>query len=290
MRSNLPADAADVAESVVFGADDLMPQDRAAYRQAGAISVMSAAGMQVYLLATIAFWLLRLLPISRPIQLLAISVLLVALVLAGGMHAGAIRACVVLLLSSAAYFFRREPDVLSALALAALFELVLVPYRVYDLGFQTSFLVVTSVVLYVPGMSGYLIAKQGLWPVVRRALVFLFVATFASAPLIAYQSGTFEFANPLASLMIAPAVPFVFSFGLLVWLLTPVSEVIAHGLSAVFLGPLCGWCLAVIETCGRHPLVSLETPVLNGYWLAPYYALLGLGARISSKALRGSVG
>ena len=286
----LPPDAASVAEGAVFGSDDMSPEQRTEFRASGAIAVTTAAGLQVYLLAYLASAALRMAPISRTAQLALIGAGLAVFAVAGGLHPGAIRACVVLLVGSAAFVFRREPDVLSALALAAILELIATPVRVYDLGFQISFLIVTTVVLYVPGISTYDLAKGGPWPVVRRTVGFFLIAALASAPMLAYQTGRFELSNPLASLLIVPAIPFIVASGLLVWILSAVSFALSTIVSAVVLGPLCGWSLAVVETLGARPMIQADAPGFSAYWLVPYYVLLILGARISSKALRGSVG
>jgi ComEC/Rec2-related protein len=286
-RSLGPEPAATVIASV-FGVDDVSPAFTQRLRAAGAISLASVSGLQVLLLGGLVAWATVRLPISRATALLLLAGLLMVYVTASGLHAGAIRASLMTLMISAAYLLRRSSDVVSALSLSALLELLWRPAWAYDFGFQMSFVVVGVLALWLPHRSRLMgksvLVKSGIG---AGSIILMFVA---AAPLIAYQTGKIGFGSPLTGALIVPAIAPMFVLAISGWLVSFASMSLAAVWMRWLVAPFAGWILACADLASRWAGLGVQVPAFSAYVLVPVYLLFALGGRITSNAFSGERG
>jgi len=74
---------------------------------------------------------------------------------AAGFHAPMLRSVTMVLVASFAYALRREPDALSALALAGVINLLVEPEAVSSLGFQLSYVAVAALLMFGGSMPSF---------------------------------------------------------------------------------------------------------------------------------------
>jgi competence protein ComEC len=214
-----------------------------------------------------------------------LAVFLLVYCTAAGLHPGIIRAALMTTLMFGAFNLRREPDILSALALTAILELLWRPSWIYEFGFQLSFVAVATIALWLPHRSKTThkpIASRILF--VAASVVVMFVA---AAPIIAYQTGELNLAAPVVGCLIVPAIPPLVAFGLLGWGLALASPLIAGFWMKLTVAPFAGWVLAASELSGRASGFQIAIPPFNAYVLLPVYVLLAYGSRFTSNAFSG---
>lgn len=245
-------------------------------RATGTVHIVSASGLHVFVLAGFLTWILSLLPLPRPAQLLILTLLLSVYALATGLNAPVVRSIFMALVGLGAYLFRRDGDALSSLALAAAIYLVLRPRGIFDVGFQLSFLTVGGLATFGPQGRDY---PEGLAPyllhLAKDGLHLSWIAFVSSAPLVAYYFGTVSLIALPANLLISIAVPFVV-----------VGSLVAHAISDVWLPLgvgiiklveyLGGYILTIVQTLGDLPWAQISLPAIPLWILGTAYALLTL--------------
>jgi competence protein ComEC len=215
---------------------------------------------------------------SRVIALVLPSILLYTLL--AGAKPSIVRADVMATTILLAYLLDREPDIPSALALAALILLIWQPAFLFDPGFQLSFAVVAALVAVMPLLEPYLRIASGISlipaPIAFRifyglgsGIALSFVAQISALPLTAQHFNQISPLGLVANTLILPFIPVLFVGGFTVWALasTPAAAAIAWPL---------GWALAyvigVARTCGSVPWASLNVSSPGWGFAAVYYA------------------
>ncbi|MBL1149870.1 MAG: hypothetical protein HND42_06635 [Armatimonadetes bacterium] len=272
---------AGVAMAVLTGQQALVDEDLIeAMRRAGTLHLLAASGYNVMVLAAGAFLLLARFPIPRAIQVTLVFFLLAAYCMAVGYKPSIVRAS----LMAAAYLLStlalRTPDGLSSIALAGIIYLLCEPGSAFDAGFQLSFLAVTGLVLFSPGLFQW--AKKqtvGLRSkAARRAITAgigilgtTLIAHMFTAPVVAAHFGMLSLVSPLANGLTAFAVPVIYMGEVLSAGAFAFSEP-ASALAEVVTHFGVAWMRSVNEFVGNVPGAALEFPPI------PSAAAVGLCA------------
>lgn len=270
---SLPPEAAAFVTAVCFNQDqDLPPQTVEALRNTGTIHLVSTSGLHAMLLAWMAGLLLERLLVPRRIRMAALMLLLFVYSAAAGFRPPTVRAATMGAMYCSASFWNRVPDVLSAIAFAAIAILVLGgTEKVLDPGFQISFVTATALVLAFSAPPPW---PSQLGPRVLRiageALRVSIVAWLASAPLIAYHFGQVSLVAVVANYLIVFVAPIVIGLGLAAWGLAGMVQ----ALGTILLWPVkivSGYALAIVEALGALPLAAVPLPPFSAYWLVLLY-------------------
>jgi len=245
-----------------------------ALSRTGTIHIISTSGIHVVVVGVALAWALRLLPIPRWSQLALLTALLLLYAGAAGLRSPCIRAGMMCMAFSMAYWLRREPDHLSALALSAIPFLALAPDSIYDIGFQLSFITVGSLVLFLGPVSLNIRGPRA-W--VKRAISLAVmtsvVASIASAPLIAYHFGFVSLVSIPANLLVELPVTVLVPLGLLAWALSGIATAFSTGLMQLLVDPLLNTIKFVVEAVGG-PWSAVNVPPFSAWWVLVCYTLL----------------
>jgi competence protein ComEC len=243
--------------------------------RSGVAHIVSASGLQVYLLAAAVQVILSLFPIKRGVQLGVVFCVLAAYLSATGFHAATLRACIVTVVALSAYFFRREPDYLSATGLAAIVTLLWQPWSLYSPGFQLTYVAVAALSLYWKRFPS--LRNKEKWQIFLRWLWLLFrvslIATLATAPITAFHFGEVSLIAPFTNLLIDPVVPILLLIAMIFW---PIGLLLPNLHAAVLnlvAAPLAGWILFVTDAFGGLPWTFIQLPEFSAYWLILYYSV-----------------
>ena len=203
------------------------------FRNSGTFHVLAVSGLHVGLVAMFCYFGFSLFRFPQKILCLLtiIAVLIYACLI--GFRPSVFRASLMAILFLFATLIDREADLFNLLAFAALVLLLLNPLQIWDVGFQLSFVAVTSIVYFVPKMEKPL---RRLWESTEDSVptqfrnttikwvILSYLVTFAAqigtGPLIAYH---FFRAYPLG-IIVGP-----FAVGL-------VSLIVAVGIVSVCAG------------------------------------------------------
>ncbi len=271
----LAPQAAAETEAVCFNISSALdPASRQALTRSGTIHIVSASGLHVGLIALVLFGVLSLFPIPRAAQLALLASVLVLYAVASGLHPPVVRASIMAIVLAGAYLVRREPDMLSALALAAIVQLLWTPRALFEPGFQISFVVVTAFALFAFRSSRKKrSAREQIRERAKNVLKGTALATLASAPLAAYSFGAVSFTSIFANLGIAIVLPFLVVTAMAAHLISFIIAPLGVGLMVGFVGPLAGWLDFTASRMGSE-WAAISVPAFSGYWLLLTYGLL----------------
>ena len=224
----------------------------------GTLHIFAISGLHVGILCSLIMVILKSLRVTRVYWIIFLGPLLVAYTVGTGAKPSAIRACIM----ACAYFLaplsKRKPDVISALAFAALAVLVFSPNQLFEVGFIFSFVVVMGLIVFYPIFNDPMrrwLAKDALriqpekWWILMRRRALQYVgsllalscsAWLASAPLTAYFFGRF---TPIALPGNILVIPLAFL-------------IVVAGCLSIILGACAGW-VGVVFNHASLALVSI---------------------------------
>lgn len=278
LRRHLPDEFAGLVMGVIVGQGTLVGKDTyAAMSRSGTLHLLSTSGFHVLLLAGLVAGLLRFLPVPRPVQIGVILLVLAVYSAAVGGRSPIVRASLMAGIFLSAYLFKRIPDGLSAVAFAALISLFLEPGAIFDVGFQLSFLVTAALVLYMPRVYSEIkriverkVQNKAIGVAILGGFVSLattMVAQLASAPILSHHFGQVSLVAPLANLLSAVVVPFVYIGALSAQVAEVFSEGLSLGLDLALTGAFVGWLHLVNEYLGNLSWAAITFTPIPG-WMA----------------------
>lgn len=257
---------ADLIDALCFNVDAaLEPGFRDDLRATGTVHIVSASGLHVMLLAFATLWGLSKLPIPRSIQLFLLIALLMIYAGGAGFRPPVVRAVVMAMLLLSAYLFRREPDLLSAAGVAAMGQLLLDPWSVFDLGFYLSFVTVVAIGLYMnPNLQSRLL----------RSAQVSWIATLASAPVVAFAFGRISLIAVVANLLIGFVILPIIAGSLLCWGVALVFPDFGTTMARGIVTPFASYLAWAVRWLADIPLASVATPPFSAYWIPAFYGLM----------------
>ncbi len=274
-----------ILKALVIGREnDVDPALREAFSRAGVAHLLAISGMQVAIVAGLAFFILvRLLAFIpaltwqgwvRKFAALGALPCVVAYGLLAGMSPSTQRAMVMAMIFLAAMLAGRRHQLMNTLALAALVILAVNPPYIYSISFQLSF---ASVFFIVTGMSAaenQLNRLENKW--LRRSAAFVLVSFFAIAgttPLTAYYFNEVSWVGLLANCIMIPLVELV---SVPVGLCGAALFGISQGASLLFFkvaGLILSLGCVLTETIAALPGAAFKTVTPNVFEIGCYYAL-----------------
>lgn len=207
----------------------------------GSMHLFAISGLHIGVIAYVLYMFFKLLRLPEFCSALAGLLILYLFVKIIGSPSSAERAFCMIAFYWMAKALNRQSSGWVALIASALFMLLLDPYALYDVGFQLSYLVVASILLFGVPLSDYfldryflndltynpekerwLAFKDSAWVFVIRLLSFSLAANIICAPLSAYYFGYVSFYGIILNMALIPLASLVIIAGFLsmgfVWL------------------------------------------------------------------------
>ncbi len=239
-----------IASAMVLGQrSDLNDEIKDAFIDSGAIHVLAVSGLHVGILSMILLWLLNFLP-SQSFRvkifryLIYLSVIwMFALVTGAG--PAVIRACLMFSLYFSAGIFSKTSSSFNSLAAAAFIILLNNPYQLFYLGFQFSFLAITSILVFMPLVQNYYRAQHFVIRYILDLIVLSCVAQILVAPLGIAYFNKFALYFILSGLVVVPAAFVILccSIGLLVF------DFVIPSFNTYIFSPILNFTLDVLRKC-----------------------------------------
>jgi competence protein ComEC len=302
----LPPDHASLLSGIVLGQRTRLPAElKDDFAATGTTHILASSGMNVGILAAAVFGLSKWARIRRSRGVWVVIPALLLYTLLAGAKPSIVRADVMATVFLLAHAMDREPDLPSAMALAALILLVWQPAFLYDPGFQLSFVVVAALVAVMPALEAYVryarpaavgrsagaLAAQAA-RVTGAAFIMSIVAQFAALPLTAQHFNQISLVGMLANALILAWIPVLFVGGFVLWGMSALS-VTAAGVVAIPIGAALAFVIGVARGFGASPLAVVNIPSPGWACVAAYYLLLGWAlwrwrARVHSRSVSAS--
>ena len=253
-----------------------------AFLRAGTAHILAVSGIHMGIVFLTVRGVLGMFVRNRRARALLVIAAVFAFAFVAGARVSALRAALMVAVYMLAECFDREPDTPSALGLAALILLSINPGYLFEIGFQLSFLSVSSILLFHEPIKDAL-SRTGLPENLRGAVAAPLAVQVLPLPLAAHLFHVLPLAAPLTNLIVVPLLTAV------LWLtfLAAAAGAVWGALGAVF-GHAAGAVTVLIETIsgavsnapGGH--VALVSPALAAaacYYGAVWIAWRGARAR-----------
>lgn len=144
-------ESAALLKAILLGyRSDLNGEMRELFASVGTLHVFAISGLHVGIVCSLIIFVLSILMIPRTHWVLLLAPLLIAYTFATGARPSAVRACIMAIIYFGAPFVWRKVDSISAVSLAALLILVVVPQQLVQIGFIYSFVVVLGLIILYP--------------------------------------------------------------------------------------------------------------------------------------------
>lgn len=288
LESSIPSPYDQVVASVIFGhrVTSLDNATKETFARAGVMHVVAASGLHLGMLLG-ALLLLQLLlpPRLEPFGYAATALLLFLYAVMAGLSPSVLRALIMALLFVASFSLRERYDALSALGLACLALLSLDTGRLFDVGFQLSFVAAAGILLTLPWVSYFAPSREGPLGNVLYALYTVFalsvVAALFTLPLVAYHFYRLPLLSALASLYAVPLAALTVPLGLLHGLVLPDFS---YPLTAAgLLLTRCSQAVALL------PLSNVQSAPPHPAYLLAFYGLL-VAVTVAPQGMRRRLG
>ena len=270
-------DGAQILTAMVLGQrSQLSDQDKRAFIRSGTMHLFAVSGLHVLAVSTTFYYLVLFLPISPRFRAILTLLLSGIYVLIVGAAPSAIRAFLMITFYLSADLFNRPKKPFPALTASALVVLLLDPYQLFSVGFQLSYLVVTSILLLGIPLAQFL--NQQIQPFtfilredetwfhrsIRKGLRLLISslaiscsASLGSAPIILLYFGIVNLGAFLLNALLVPIASLIVIDGILILLFSLL------GLSGI----------GAFLSYGAHLLIQIMTFAVDAALRIPGFTL-----------------
>jgi len=208
----------------------------------GTVHILVVSGFNVGLVCFICMLVLKILRVPRLLRTLGCCCLAVVYCFVTGSSGPVVRATLMAVVFLCGRLFKRDADIGSSCALAALIMLAADPEELFDVGFQLSFSSVFAIIWLYPCLKAFIppgIYKPPFLKMVLELLLVSLAAWLGTAGLIAWHFGLLTpvavaanlFVVPLASLLTLCGFSMLITEALLpqaAWIFAPASEFLVH--------------------------------------------------------------
>ncbi|NLV22825.1 MAG: DNA internalization-related competence protein ComEC/Rec2 [Syntrophomonadaceae bacterium] len=237
-KENLPPHEAAILLGMLLGTREGIDEDQyKTFQKTGIIHLFSVSGLHVGFLLLLVGWIVSLLGLSKGKRFLVGTAVLL---LYGTMIAWpvcVIRSIFMGILGLAAYYFGRKNDMMNALAIAGVFNLLIDPAALFTISFQLTFLATWGLIFIFPRLREVFPYKGWIWDLIWLPLA----AELAVLPMIAYYFNILTPVSIITNILVSYISGAAVIIGFIALFLAPFIPFLA----TLFLYP-AGFCTEVI--------------------------------------------
>ena len=271
---------------IIGNRSEVAGQTRRLFNLIGVAHLLAISGLHIGMVATVAFFLFRLLLarserillsawVTRGAALLSVLPVLFYGFLAGGSPATQ-RAVIMVMVLLTALVFEHEHEPINTLALAALIILVIRPTALFEISFQLSFIAVFAILYTLKHLPLASKLRKGSPTALKRLALFLLVSATAilgTLPITLYYFNQTSIIGLISNCFMVPLIGFVVvPMGLTAVLFLPIFPTAALWIMKTAAITVQGG-LAVAGLLSRCPVASVKTVTPSLFEIALYFAL-----------------
>lgn len=218
---------------------DIDRETVADFSRTGLAHILAISGSHIAVIFGIFYFLMSKILPARQRRTAIISSLILIWMFATfiGFGNSVVRSCIMLSVYFIYVLLQRKPDLLHAMALAALIILCIDTHQIFDVGFQLSFLAVLGIFwLNPPLLELFPKPRNKVQDFMANVATVTFAAQIATLPLVLYHFHQFSFISIVANLVMIPMAELIILFSLLMTVL------IAFNFNFNLLYELYDWC------------------------------------------------
>ncbi len=212
-----------VIQALLLGQrQDLSKELQQSYSSAGIIHILAVSGLHVGIILWLLNWGLKFLDRYKYGRLLKIAILLLSLwgfAILAGLSPSVVRAVSMFSFVATGLQLKKRTSILNTL-FASLFILLLInPYYLFQVGFQLSYLAVSSIVIFQPALSKIYIPRNKITGSLWKLITVSIAAQIGVLPLSLYYFHQFPGLFLLSNIIVLPFMGLILGLGILLILL-----------------------------------------------------------------------
>ncbi len=253
-----------------------------AFRETGLLHFISLSGMHFGILIGIIWWLCKTAGLMKPARAVICIIAIFVFLMIVPPRAPTLRAAIICFVFCLSFLFRRHPNPINTLSLAAIILLLIRPTQLFEPGWQLSFAAVLGILAFTGNISNFLRNRIHNWLLANKTqqitsskrliskladkAITLFSVGFAAwlggAGILLYH---FYTVTPFASfwtVLVFPLVSLILIFGFLkmiLFLALPTLS-ITLGFVAAFLSDLLIWIVKLIADLNISQILIGQVP------------------------------
>jgi len=205
--------------SIIFGntASPLPKNLQDIYKRAGVVHLLVVSGSQIALLVGVSLRICQSLGFSGGITFLVVSFLNILFTLMTGADPSITRACIMTEVTLIGKLLRRDTEIYTTMAIAALISLLINPLTLFNVGFLLSFAATWALVYIAPILEEKLATKLPKW--IAAPLAICLAPTLTTTPLTIYYFSAFSIVSLPMNLIVNSWVEILVVLGFLATIL-----------------------------------------------------------------------
>lgn len=277
-QNNLKGDQMAVASALTLGYKaELDTSLKKNYAVSGVMHILAVSGLHIGVILLV---LQRVIRINRNssqqrfVKFLLITSALWAFAFITGLSPSVVRAATMFSFLQGAYLAKRPSDVYNTLTWSALLLLMLSPNKLYEVGFQLSYLAVFSIVWLQPKIYNLLTAPDMVTDKLWQLLSVSLAAQLGTTPISIHYFGVFPSYFWLSNLFAVPLASILIYIALVLFLSMPFGGIVSSTIAYVFGKTiwLLNYLVGLIANLPHAAFQNIYLPTLATYSL--YFWLL----------------
>ncbi len=255
--------------------EDISSEIYNSYINAGVIHILAVSGLHIGILLLIFQFLLKPLESLKHGKIIKLSLILILLwsfAMIAGFSASVTRAVTMFSIIAIGINLKRAVNIYNTLAISMLFLLLAKPMFLFDVGFQLSYLALTSIVVFQPKIFGLFEFKWKVPSYLWNLLSVTIAAQIGVLPVSLFYFHQFPGLFFLSNLLIIPFLGIILGMGILVIFLS-VLNILPELLLQIF-SFLIRSMNGIVSWVAGHEEFVLKDISFNGYELVVAYLLI----------------
>ncbi|MBN1263566.1 MAG: ComEC/Rec2 family competence protein [Candidatus Pacebacteria bacterium] len=209
----LPEPQASLVSGILLGSRTNLPdnflQD---LRETGTIHLLAASGYNITVVAgSLISFLVWFFPRKKALPIAFLGIIIYTLMAGAG--PAVVRAAIMGSLTYLAQFLGKQKDAVGGLLLSGVIMTLYNPLIIFDIGFQLSFGATAGIIFFLPLLEKCLIFQPR---TIGHEAALTLAAQFGVLPILLYHFKTIFFFSPGLNVLLAPLVPPIMAFGMIV--------------------------------------------------------------------------
>ncbi|MBN1804692.1 MAG: DNA internalization-related competence protein ComEC/Rec2 [Sedimentisphaerales bacterium] len=250
----------------------------AAFRKTGLLHFISLSGMHLGILAGMVWWLCKTAGLMKPARAVVCMIVVTVFLLIVPPRAPTLRAAVICFIYCLSFIFRRHPNPLNSLSLAAIILLLIRPTHIFEAGWQLSFGTVLGIILLSDRICFFMYeqisnllrrkkeyeANLFFYGISKTARYFLrlfsvgFAAWIGGAGILLYHFYTITPLSSIWTILVFPLVSLILILGFLKIILFFLSTVLSYVLGFT-VTILSSWLIRIVKLIASLDLTQVVT-------------------------------
>lgn len=273
---------------------DIDNDTRLAFQKTGLLHFISLSGLHLGILMGMIWWLCKTIGLMKPARAVVCIIAVGIFLLIVPPRAPTLRAAIICWVFCASFLFRRYPNSVNTLSLAAIILLLIRPTQLFEAGWQLSFATVLGIILFTKPIKTFIYERipilqshSSLGSKFGLSVITLFAVGFSAwlggAGILLYH---FHAVTPLASIwtilvfpVVAAIVALGFSKMVLFFILPTLSSLLAFSLA--FLSDFLIWIVKIIADLNISEIIVGHVSILPVilYYCVIIFAVSGFSYR-----------